>query len=98
MSKPRSRRTPNSRRWGLPLLYFMRSDSLLIFDRAKQTLRLCVNAHVTSNPGAAYDAAVDELRELYAILRHPSELAPAPLVDIARIATPPGNFTKGRFE
>ena len=31
---------------GLPLLYFMLSDSLLIFDRAKQTLRLCVNAHV----------------------------------------------------
>jgi anthranilate synthase component 1 len=25
---------------GLPLLYFMLSDSLLIFDRAKQTLRL----------------------------------------------------------
>ena len=31
---------------GVPLLYFMLSDSLLIFDRAKQTLRLCVNAHV----------------------------------------------------
>ncbi|MBM3854337.1 MAG: anthranilate synthase component I [Verrucomicrobia bacterium] len=84
----------------LPLLYFMRSDSLLIFDRAKQTLRLCVNAHV--GPGgsvsAAYDAAVAELHALFAILRHPSELAPAPLVDPSKIAVPPGNFTQARFE
>jgi anthranilate synthase component 1 len=37
---------------GTPLIYFMLSDSLLIFDRAKQTLRLCVNAHVGgSAPG-----------------------------------------------
>jgi anthranilate synthase component 1 len=46
----------------LPLLYFMFSDSLLIFDRAKQTLRLCVNAHIASDPAAAYASAVAELR------------------------------------
>src|SRR5476651_1669555 len=60
---------------GVPLLYFMLSDSLLIFDRAKQTLRLCVNAHVQDekSAGAAYDAAVAELRELYTILGQPRE-------------------------
>ncbi len=83
---------------GTPLLYFMLSDSLLIFDRAKQTLRLCVNAHVRGDPAAAYDAAVNELRELYALLRHPSELAPAPLVDTPMLTVPPGNFTQARFE
>ncbi len=89
---------------GTPLLYFMFSDSLLIFDRAKQTLRLCVNAHVHArNPSedpveAAYAAAVAELKELYAILRHPRELAPAPLIDTPRIALPAGNFTAERFE
>jgi anthranilate synthase component 1 len=90
---------------GTPLLYFMLSDSLLIFDRAKQTLRLCVNAHVRTGARgdadaamAAYDAAVAELQELYAILRHPREIAPAPLVDIAKVTVPPGNFTKERFE
>jgi anthranilate synthase component 1 len=83
---------------GLPLLYFMLSDSLLIFDRAKQTLRLCVNAHIQGNAGAAYDAAVAELRELYAILRHPRELAPAPMVEIGRLTVPPGNFTQPKFE
>ncbi len=83
---------------GTPLLYFMLSDSLLIFDRAKQTLRLCVNAHVRGDAAAAYDAAVNELRELYALLRHPSELAPAPLVDTPNLTVPPGNFTQARFE
>ncbi len=83
---------------GTPLLYFMMSDSLLIFDRAKQTLRLCVNAHVQDDPGSAYDAAVNELRELYALLRHPSQLAPAPLVDTSNLKVPPGNFTQARFE
>jgi anthranilate synthase component 1 len=83
---------------GVPLLYFLLSDSLLIFDRAKQTLRLCVNAHVTADPGSAYAAAVAELHELYAILRHPSTLAPAPLVDAPKLTVPPGNFTAPAFE
>lgn len=84
---------------GLPLLYFMLSDSLLIFDRAKQTLRLCVNAHLRGrDAGAAYDAAATELRELYALLRQPRELIPAPLVDTPNLTVPPGNFTQARFE
>ncbi len=83
---------------GVPLLYFMLSDSLLIFDRAKQTLRLCVNAHVTGDTADAYTAAVTELHELYGLLRHPSTLAPAPLVDAPRLTVPPGNFTAPAFE
>jgi anthranilate synthase component 1 len=84
---------------GTPLLYFMLSDSLLIFDRAKQTLRLCVNAHLRGrDAGAAYDAAATELRELYALLRQPRELIPAPLVDTPNLTVPPGNFTQARFE
>lgn len=89
---------------GTPLLYFMLSDSLLIFDRAKQTLRLCVNAQLRDSSGAgvglesAYDAAVAELRALYALLRQARALAPAPLVDTPKIAVPSGNFTQARFE
>jgi anthranilate synthase component 1 len=91
---------------GVPLLYFMLSDSLLIFDRAKQTLRLCVNAHIrpASGPGqpvdagAAYAAAVAELHALYTLLRQPRELAPAPLIEPASVDVPPGNFTRNRFE
>ncbi len=82
----------------LPLLYFMFSDSLLIFDRAKQTLRLCVNAHIQGNPVAAHAAAVAELHALYALLRQPRELAPAPLIDPGAVPVPPGNFTQPQFE
>ncbi|MEO6244413.1 MAG: anthranilate synthase component I [Opitutaceae bacterium] len=83
---------------GTPLLYFMLSDSLLIFDRAKQTLRLCVNAHVRGDAAAAYAAAIEELQALYTMLRHPSQLAPAPLVSPAVLTVPAGNFTQTRFE
>ena len=83
---------------GLPMLYFMVSDSLLIFDRAKQTLRLCVNAHVRDDPAAAYANAGKELEELFALLRQPRELAPAPLLDPGAIKVPSGNFTRPQFE
>jgi anthranilate synthase component I len=85
---------------GTPLLYFMLSDSLLIFDRAKQTLRLCVNAHLrtAADPAAAYDAAVAELNSLYALLREPSALAPAPIAAAPQVTVPPGNFTQPAFE
>jgi anthranilate synthase component 1 len=83
---------------GVPLLYFMLSDSILIFDRAKQTLRLCVNAHVGDDPAAAYDAAAAELRLLFDLLSRPRALAPAPLVEPGTPAVPPGNFTRPQFE
>jgi anthranilate synthase component 1 len=94
---------------GIPILYFMLSDTLLIFDRVKQTLRLCVNAHLgaaaqaggASRPAeaaAAYDAAVAEIESLHAVLCQPRELAPAPLVATPRIEVPPGNFTRAEYE
>jgi len=86
----------------IPLIYFMLSDTLLIFDRAKQTLRLCVNAHIpdASAAGAerARSAAEAELRELFAILSQPSALAPAPLAAAPVLDTPAGNFTRAEYE
>jgi anthranilate synthase component 1 len=83
----------------VPLTYFMLSDALLIFDRAKQTLRLCVNAHVQGGDAAAAHAAAEaELRELFEILQQPRALAPAPLVSTAKIEVPPGNFTRPAYE
>ncbi len=84
---------------GTPLLYFMISDSLLIFDRAKQTLRLCVNAHLTGTDAAtAYDLAAAELAELYTILARPGALPPAPLLEPGAITVPQGNFERADFE
>ena len=83
---------------GLPLIYFMLVDSTAIFDRAKQTLRLCVNAHIDGSPDAAYDKAVAELEELTALLGQPNQLAPAALVHLPIVNVPAGNFTQERFE
>jgi len=84
---------------GMPLIYFMMSDTLLIFDRAKQTLRLCVNAHVSEcGAEAAYASAEAELKDLFEILRRPSSLAPAPLVDSPAVEVPEGNFTRAAYE
>jgi anthranilate synthase component I len=87
---------------GIPLIYFMLSDSLLIFDRAKQTLRLCVNAHVPgdgpSGAAAAHAGAEAELLKLFEILKEKSSLAPAPLVSPAKVDVPPGNFTRPQYE
>ena len=82
----------------LPLIYFMLVDSAAIFDRAKQTLRLCVNAHVGDDPVAAYDSAVAEINELAALLDQPNRLTPAPLSDLGAVSVPPGNFTQPDFE
>ena len=89
---------------GIPIVYFMLSDTILMFDRAKQTLRLCVNAHVSPPSGstqtalAAYDAAVAALHSLYGLLKQPRELASSALVDPPRIEIPDSNFTREAFE
>ncbi|MCC5025287.1 MAG: anthranilate synthase component I [Candidatus Synoicihabitans palmerolidicus] len=83
---------------GLPLIYFMLVDSAAIFDRAKQTLRLCVNAHIGDDPDQAYDRAIAELSELASLLAEPNALAPAPLSELNSVNVPTGNFTQTRFE
>ncbi|MDI1251066.1 MAG: anthranilate synthase component I, partial [Lacunisphaera sp.] len=50
---------------GVPMMWFMLCDSVLAFDRAHQTMRLIVNAHIPATgagqadtaAGAAYDTA-----------------------------------------
>lgn len=83
---------------GMPLLHFMITDTVAIFDRANQTLRLVINAHVKADPGAAYDAACEGLHKLVAILQEPLETAPAAVAATEPIPPPPGNFTRARFE
>jgi len=85
---------------GTPLLYFILADSLVVFDRARQTIRVCVNAHLPAgaDAGAVYDTAVRDLQELFTVLRQPAGLRPAVLADIGQVRVPPGNFTQEGFE
>lgn len=82
----------------VPVLWFMLCDSLVVFDRARQTLRLVVNAHIEGAPEASYDAAVRELGRLREALRAPcpletAEFAPA----TGPIPVPTGNVTPEAF-
>jgi anthranilate synthase component 1 len=91
---------------GLPVMWFMLCDSILAFDRAHQTMRLIVNAHIPSTDsrqadavaGAAYDAACKELRRMQSALEHPTPLASASFGEIGTVEVPAGNFTKDAFE
>src|ERR1019366_8481221 len=70
--------------------------------RGKQPLPLCVNAHVWGGGGPAAararSAAEAELREIFAILKRPRALAPAPLAGPAQPRAPVGNFTRPAYE
>jgi len=83
---------------GVPVLWFMFCDSVVAFDRAHQTMRLIVNAHVGTDAGAAYDAACAELERLQAALAHPTPLASATMRDTGPVQVPPGNFSQASFE
>jgi anthranilate synthase component I len=84
---------------GAPTLFFMLIDSVLVFDRVTQTLRLCVNAHVRDGDvDGAYDAAVREINDLNALIAQRGGINPVPLVEPERIEVPPGNFTRPAFE
>lgn len=85
---------------GLPLIYFMLVDSAVIFDRAKQTLRICVNAHLPAglDPMVAYDRAIAEIEAIARLLDQPHGLERAEFVLVNTPTIPPGNFTQTDFE
>jgi anthranilate synthase component 1 len=83
---------------GVPMMWFMLCDSLVVFDRAKQALRLIVNAHVGSDAGAAYDAALAEIERLRRVLRGPCPIAAAELGESDAVTVPPGNHSRASFE
>ncbi|AWT60856.1 MAG: Anthranilate synthase component 1 [Candidatus Moanabacter tarae] len=82
----------------MPILHFMITDTVVIFDRAKQTLRLLINAHIEDDAASAYATAIAGIENLYTTLQQERRLAPIPLSDPGKIALPPSNFRKQEFE
>jgi anthranilate synthase component 1 len=87
---------------GVPLLQFMVMDCLVMFDHARQLVRLCVNAFIDDADGAdageAWEQAVVELRVLFNTLRAPRALAPSALTTDAEVAPLKSNLTREQFE
>ena len=83
----------------MPIAYFVISDQVVVFDHAKQTLRLIVNAKIGDNPEAAYTEAQGKLRQLYLALQGDSSLNALPLPTTSIPSAPPaGNFEREDFE
>ena len=56
---------------GTPPMYLMLTDTIVIFDRVRQTIKVVSNAHVTGNADAAYDKACRRIASIIARLRRP---------------------------
>ena len=91
---------PESDPVGMPDLYFMITDKIIIFDRARQTIRLIINVHMDQGLHAneAWDEAHEALIELYNTLRAPSNLAPIPVKKEEKVDIPSGNMERSHFE
>lgn len=86
---------------GVPLLHFMIMDCVVMFDHARQLIRLCVNAFTdeVASPDEAWERAVAELKTLLGALAARRALAPSALCTEPGETPPPqGNFTREDFE
>ena len=54
-----------------PVLCFMITDTIVIFDRVSQTIKIVANAHVDSKPEVAYTAACARVDEIIHELQQP---------------------------
>lgn len=89
---------PEDDQLGLPLLFFMIADLVLIFDHACQTLTICANAYVKDDPAKAYQSSCSRIEETIKLLNSPSDLQPAPIGNDYEVKVPDGNISKDDFE
>ncbi|MGC6454947.1 MAG: anthranilate synthase component I [Coraliomargaritaceae bacterium] len=90
---------PSENPLGMPVLYYLITHSVLIFDHVRQTLRICVQAHSTDgNPDQAYTEACAEIKRIVTLLEGPRSFSHRPLAEPDPISVPDGNFTRQRFE
>ena len=84
----------------MPVLHFMLADTLVVFDRVRQTLRLIINADLADGTSAesAYDRACEGLERLVSLLRAPRKASPAPVVEVETPRPKSGNMKPAEFE
>jgi anthranilate synthase component 1 len=83
----------------VPILYYMITDSVLIFDHVRQVLRICVHAHSEDGDSEeAYNKAVSEIQRVYSLLEQPRPFDHRPIGEVEEVTVPAGNFTKERFK
>lgn len=83
----------------VPVLYYLITDSVLIFDHVRQVLRICVHAHIADdNPSGTYDRAIAEIERIYTLLEGQRPFDHRTIGAPGEVVVPEGNFTQERFE
>ncbi len=82
----------------MPVLHFIITDTIVIFDRARQTLRLLRNAHIEEDREKSYAEAVEGIETLFKCLQEERSLTPIPLHSTNEISLPPSNMSREHFE
>ncbi len=82
-----------------PILYYLITDSVLIFDHVRQILRICVHAHITQCTSSdAYDKAVAEIKRIYGLLEQQSSVSHRCISEPSEVVVPAGNYSQESFE
>lgn len=84
---------------GVPDLYFLLTEAVVIFDHLKRRMRIVVNAHVREGESAetAHARACEKLRELLARLREPIVFAPIYSEAVPPVVEPKSNTSREEY-
>ena len=89
---------PNRNDLGTPALCFMITDTILIFDRVSQTIKVVSNAHIeTGAPAAAYDQAAAQIERLLSQLAQPIPQRPLEFQRDPALPTVTSNLARPRY-
>ncbi|HPX40472.1 MAG TPA: anthranilate synthase component I, partial [Candidatus Hydrogenedentes bacterium] len=80
-----------------PDLYFMITDTILIFDHVNNRLKIVSNAHVQGDPLAAYNEAIRKIDEIEQTLRKPLVLTTERIHTGTVNEEPTSSFTRDSF-
>lgn len=81
----------------LPDLYFMITDTLVVFDHVRNKILIISNAHVDSEPDTAYNEAVRKIMEIRQKLRGPLMVSTERVHNAASELPVESNFTREDF-
>ena len=82
----------------LPELYFMMTDTILIFDHINHTIRVVSNAHIEDDPATAYVAACRTIDKIINRLVQPARHTVVERVETPEPAEVRSTFAKAEFE
>ncbi len=89
---------PENDELGLPFLFFVVADLILIFDHACQTLTICANAYCNDGAENAYREACLKIEKISGLLASPHKFVSTPLEEYEPGKDPTGNFSRKEFE